>query len=77
MPGYNFGYDKYYEENQLGANGSVEYTNTKGADATLTFKGTGMELYLRTQNANATSDPATEAPISYGPLLHACSGLRR
>lgn len=59
--GYNFGYDSYYEANQLGANGSVEYTNTKGADATLTFKGTGMELYLRTQNANATSDPATEA----------------
>ena len=60
-PGYNFGYDSYYEANQLGANGSVEYTNTKGADATLTFKGKGMELYLRTQNANATSDPATEA----------------
>lgn len=59
--GYNFGYDPYYEANQLGASGSVEYTNTKGADATLTFKGTGMELYLRTQNANATSDPATEA----------------
>lgn len=60
--GYNnFGFDKYYKENQLGANGSVMYTNTKGADATLTFKGTGMELYLRTQNANATSDPATEA----------------
>lgn len=61
MPGYNFGYDSYYEANQLGAGGSVMYTNTKGADATLTFKGTGMELYLRTQNANATSDPATEA----------------
>lgn len=60
-PGWNFGYDEYYKENQLGANGSVMYTNTKGADATLTFKGTGMELYLRTQNANATSDPATEA----------------
>lgn len=60
-PGHNFGFDPYYEANQLGANGSVEYTNTKGADATLTFKGTGMELYLRTQNANATSDPATEA----------------
>lgn len=56
-PGYNFGYDSYYEANQLGANGSVEYTNTKGADATLTFKGTGMELYLRTQNANNTTDP--------------------
>ena len=55
-PGYNFGYDSYYEANQLGAYGSVEYTNTKGADATLTFKGTGMELYLRTQNANETSN---------------------
>lgn len=54
--GYNFGYDPYYEANQLGASGSVEYTNTKGADATLTFKGTGMELYLRTQNANNTSE---------------------
>lgn len=60
--GYNnFGFDKYYEENQLGASGSVEYTTTPGASAQLTFKGTGMELYLRTQNANATSDPATEA----------------
>lgn len=56
MVGNNFGYDPYYEANQLGANGSVEYTNTKGADATLTFKGTGMELYLRTQNANETSN---------------------
>ena len=55
-PGYNFGYDKYYEENQLGANGSVEYTSTPGESAQLTFKGTGMELYLRTQNANETSN---------------------
>ena len=54
--GHNFGFDPYYEANQLGASGSVEYTNTKGADATLTFKGTGMELYLRTQNANETSN---------------------
>lgn len=59
--GCNFGYDPYYKENQLGANGSVEYTTTPGESAQLTFKGTGMELYLRTQNANATSDPATEA----------------
>ena len=57
--GCNFGYDPYYKENQLGANGSVMYTT--GESAQLTFKGTGMELYLRTQNANATSDPATEA----------------
>lgn len=60
-PGWNFGYDEYYKENQLGANGSVMYTTTPGESAQLTFKGTGMELYLRTQNANATSDPATEA----------------
>ena len=60
-PGYNFGYDLYYEQNQLGANGSVMYTTTPDESAQLTFKGTGMELYLRTQNANATSDPATEA----------------
>ena len=59
--GHNFGFDPYYEANQLGANGSVEYTSTPGESAQLTFKGTGMELYLRTQNANATSDPATEA----------------
>lgn len=55
--GYNnFGYDLYYEQNQLGADGSVMYTTTPGASAQLTFKGTGMELYLRTQNANDTSE---------------------
>lgn len=54
--GCNFGYDPYYKENQLGANGSVMYTTTPGESAQLTFKGTGMELYLRTQNANKTSN---------------------
>lgn len=56
IKGYNFGYDLYYEQNQLGANGSVMYTTTPGASAQLTFKGTGMELYLRTQNANDMSE---------------------
>lgn len=54
--GCNFGYDPYYKENQLGANGSVMYTTTPGESAQLTFKGTGMELYLRTQNANNPSE---------------------
>lgn len=54
--GHNFGFDPYYEANQLGAGGSVEYTSTPGESAQLTFKGTGMELYLRTQNANKTSN---------------------
>lgn len=69
MPGYNFGYDSYYEANQLGANGSVEYTNTKGADATLTFKGTGMELYLRTQNANETSNLSETDATNHSYML--------
>lgn len=59
--GCNFGYDPYYKENQLGANGSVIYTTTPGESAQLTFKGTGMELYLRTQNANNTTKPSDEA----------------
>ena len=60
--GYNnFGYDLYYEQNQLGADGSVMYTTKPGESAQLTFKGTGMELYLRTQNANNTTKPSDEA----------------
>lgn len=55
--GYNnFGFDQYYEQNQQGADGSVMYTTKPGESAQLTFKGTGMELYLRTQNANDTSE---------------------
>lgn len=55
--GYNnFGFDQYYEQNQQGADGSVMYTTKPGESAQLTFKGTGMELYLRTQNANNTSE---------------------
>lgn len=68
-PGWNFGYDPYYKENQLGANGSVEYTNMKGADATLTFKGTGMELYLRTQNANETSNLSETDATNHSYML--------
>lgn len=55
--GYNnFGFDQYYEQNQQGADGSVMYTTKPGESAQLTFKGSGMELYLRTQNANDTSE---------------------
>lgn len=70
-PGYNFGYDLYYEQNQLGANGSVMYTTTPGESAQLTFKGTGMELYLRTQNANDTSElTETDATNHSYMLVH-------
>lgn len=37
------------------------YTTKPGESAQLTFKGTGMELYLRTQNANNTTKPSDEA----------------
>lgn len=58
--GYNnFGYDLYYEQNQLGANGSVMYTTTPGESAQLTFKGTGLELYLRTKNTSVNAEDVT------------------
>ena len=69
--GCNFGYDPYYKENQLGANGSVMYTTTPGESAQLTFKGTGMELYLRTKNTSVNAEDVTNHS------LHACSGLCR
>lgn len=48
---FNFGYDDFYDT----AKSTVKATTEIGASAQLTFKGTGMELYLRTQNANETS----------------------
>lgn len=57
--GCNFGYDPYYKENQLGANGSVMYTTTPGESAQLTFKGTGLELYLRTKNTSVNAEDVT------------------
>lgn len=49
---FNFGYDDFYDA----AKSTVKATTEIGASAQLTFKGTGMELYLRTQNANETSN---------------------
>lgn len=49
---FNFGYDDFYDT----AKSTVKATTEIGASAQLTFKGTGMELYLRTQNANETSN---------------------
>lgn len=49
---FNFGYDDFYDT----AKSTVKATTEIGASAQLTFKGTGMELYLRTQNANDTSE---------------------
>lgn len=56
-----YGYDDAYKNDSTNSNATTAVTTTVGSSATFQFKGTGMELYLRTQNANATSDPATEA----------------
>ena len=57
----SYGFDPAYGENNANSEGTVARTTKVGSDATFKFNGTGLELYLRTQNANATSDPATEA----------------
>lgn len=57
----SYGFDPAYRKNSANSEGTVARTTKVGSDATFKFNGTGLELYLRTQNANATSDPATEA----------------
>lgn len=39
-------------------------TTAVGSSATFQFKGTGLELYLRTENTNSTSDPTSDAANS-------------
>lgn len=53
---YSYGFDPAYRENSANSEGTVARTTTVGSDATFKFNGTGLELYLRTQNANETSN---------------------
>lgn len=52
----SYGFDPDYRENSANSEGTVARTTTVGSDATFKFNGTGLELYLRTQNANETSN---------------------
>lgn len=52
----NYGFDPAYGENSANSEGTVARTTKVGSDATFKFNGTGLELYLRTQNANETSN---------------------
>ena len=52
----SYGFDPAYGENNANSEGTVARTTTVGSDATFKFNGTGLELYLRTQNANETSN---------------------
>lgn len=52
----SYGFDPAYRENSANSEGTVARTTKVGSDATFKFNGTGLELYLRTQNANETSN---------------------
>lgn len=52
----SYGFDPAYGENNANSEGTVARTTKVGSDATFKFNGTGLELYLRTQNANETSN---------------------
>ena len=59
-----YGYDGAYAENKTDSNATAAVTTTVGSSATFQFKGTGLELYLRTKNTNNTTDPTNEAANS-------------
>lgn len=52
----SYGFDPAYRENSANSEGTVARTTKVGSDATFKFNGTGLELYLRTQNANEPSN---------------------
>ncbi len=59
-----YGYDGAYAENKTDSNATAAVTTTVGSSATFQFNGTGLELYLRTENTNSTSDPTSDAANS-------------
>ncbi len=62
-----YGYDDAYKNDSTNSNATTAVTTTVGSSATFQFKGTGLELYLRTKNTNNTNnttDPTNEAANS-------------
>ena len=60
-----YGYDGAYAENKTDSNATAAVTTTVGSSATFQFKGTGLELYLRTENGNTNTDPNDVSGHSY------------
>lgn len=60
-----YGYDGAYAENNTDSNATTAVTTTVGSSATFQFKGTGLELYLRTENGNTNTDPNDVSGHSY------------
>lgn len=65
----SYGFDPAYRENSANSEGTVARTTTVGSDATIKFNGTGLELYLRTQNANETSNLDETDATSHSYML--------
>lgn len=59
-----YGYDDAYKNDSTNSNATTAVTTAVGSSATFQFKGTGLELYLRTENTNSTSDPTSDAANS-------------
>lgn len=59
-----YGYDDAYKNDSTNSNATTAVTTVVGSSATFQFKGTGLELYLRTKNTNNTTDPTNEAANS-------------
>ena len=59
-----YGYDDAYKNDSTNSNATTAVTTAVGSSATFQFKGTGLELYLRTKNTNNTTDPTNEAANS-------------
>ena len=59
-----YGYDDAYKNDSTNSNATTAVTTTVGSSATFQFKGTGLELYLRTKNTNNTTNPTNEAANS-------------
>lgn len=59
-----YGNDDAYKNDSTNSNATTAVTTAVGSSATFQFKGTGLELYLRTENTNSTSDPTSDAANS-------------
>lgn len=59
-----YGYDDAYKNDSTNSNATTAVTTAVGSSATFQFKGTGLELYLRTKNTNNTTVPTNEAANS-------------
>lgn len=54
-----YGYDDAYKNDSTNSNATTAVTTAVGSSATFQFKGTGLELYLRTKNTSVNAEDVT------------------